>query len=88
MKIASLFVCLSFLSCVGLTANPDEIDKQLREANQSFLFNGKAINPRAIQLFMPWMSDAIPGTEAVYLDGSSEETNQFSSSPIKDQDVL
>jgi hypothetical protein len=66
------------------TTYPDEIQKQLVDANEQFVFNGKSINPLGIKLLMCWISDSLPGSAAIYLDAVNGHSNQFFAAYEKD----
>jgi hypothetical protein len=64
-----------------------ELAQQLREANRSFTYKGKPINPRAVNELLVWISDGVdePGPVAVDLNGTND-TNRYYGAYNKDKD--
>ncbi len=80
LLVATLFVAILSVFSVCSYAQEDvsNLKKELEVANKEFTFQGKPINPRAIKLFISWISDSGPaGVNAIVLDGTSGRTNQF-----------
>jgi len=57
-------------------AGPD-VQRQLKDANGSFTFDGAPINPLALKELTTWESDSYPGPIAVDLDGTSHSNRYF-----------
>jgi len=65
------------------SAIPASVRIQLNEADKNFTFEGQPINPLGIKLLQPWISDGLPGTASIYLEGTAKNTNQFTTNSIQ-----
>lgn len=71
-------MCLSASLVFGVADSqiPDKLNQALSEANKSFTYNSKPINPRAVEELLTWISDGGPGPVAIDLEGT-DDTNRY-----------
>jgi hypothetical protein len=82
--LISILFSLAYEQGFAEPAFPDDIQNQLAEANEQFVFNGKSINPLGVKLLMCWISDTVPGSASIYLDAVNGPSNQFFATYDKD----
>ncbi|MCI0612797.1 hypothetical protein L0244_07390 [bacterium] len=79
-KLLGAIVIVLMISAFVLAAtdpqNPVKLNQALDEANKSFTYNGKPINPRAVQELLSWPSDSGPGPVSIDVAGT-DDTNRY-----------
>lgn len=77
-KFLMVLMCLSAVSVFAAIDPqiPEKLNRAFDEANKTFTYNGKPINPRAIEELLTWISDSGPGPVAIDLAGT-DDTNRY-----------
>ena len=58
-----------------IVVKKNQTEKDLQEVNAKFYYQGRPINPKIVNAFIPWMSDSRPGTISIDLAGAGR--NQY-----------
>jgi hypothetical protein len=74
--ILIVLIISTFVFAAADSQIPNKINQALNEANKTFTYNGKAINPRAVQELLSWLADSGPGPIAIDVAGT-DDTNRY-----------
>jgi hypothetical protein len=73
---AILWLAQSAAAAPAAGTAPD-VQRQLREANETFTFSGEPIHPLGVKELLPWVSDSRPGPVAVDVAGTYKSNRYF-----------
>jgi hypothetical protein len=69
-------VSLNIAAQKSATFNVEKFDPVIKEANDSFFYNGEPIHPGLLKQFIPWASDRRPTTITVDV-AAAYQSNQY-----------